>query len=66
MKVAVGSVEVVERPASGTLRKGARCLVEGAVEAPVADVACEDSTFLAGGTVNGDVPAKFRRALVLA
>ena len=49
VQVAVGSVLVVERSASGALgERTERGLVQGVVEAPVADVAGQHSVFLAG------------------
>ena len=50
VKVAFGSVLVVEQAASGALGEGAeRGLVEGVVEPPVADVSGEDGFLFAGG-----------------
>ena len=47
--IAGGAVVVVERPAAGAVGERAeRCLVDGVVEAPVADVAGEDGFVLAG------------------
>ena len=58
VEVAGGAALVVERCGSRGWSQGAEGpLVDGVVEAPVADVAGEHGSFLPDAIVRGDVPA---------
>jgi len=58
MQVASGAVLVVEGPCPGAVGERAEGpMVDGVVEAAVADVAASTARFLPEATVRGDVPA---------
>jgi hypothetical protein len=58
VEVSGGAVLIVECSGAWTVVDGAEGpLVDGGVEASVADAAGQDGAFLAGATVRGDVPA---------